>query len=129
MSLTELENNVTVELLEAIGNAFNRHDVEAIVGYFAEEGVFENAKGPNIYGARYVGRATLREFFQTLFNDFQDIQWIPLDNRVSGNKGYSEWHRVCTSASGERQDWLGLDIFTFRDGLIIKKDTYFKIVE
>ena len=129
MSVTELENKVTVELLEAIGAAFNRHDVDAIVGYFADDGVFEHAKGPSIHGARYAGKTALREFFQTLFDNVQDVQWTPLDHRGSGNKGYSEWRRVCTFANGERQDWLGLDIFTFRNGLVLKKDTYFKIVE
>ncbi|MDP6707184.1 MAG: nuclear transport factor 2 family protein [Alphaproteobacteria bacterium] len=120
---------VTVELLEAIGDAFNRHDVDAIVGFFAEDGVFDNAMGPDIHGARYVGRETLRAFFGELMAVHPDIQWHAIDNRVAGDKGYSEWRRQCTLPSGERQDWLGLDIFTFRDGLIAKKDTYFKRVE
>ncbi len=120
---------VTVALLEAIGAAFNRHDVDAIIGFFAEDGVFDNALGPDIHGARYVGRERLRAFFQELMASHPDIQWQPIDNRVAGDKGYSEWRRRCTLPSGEKQDWLGLDIFTFRDGLIAKKDTYFKRVE
>jgi hypothetical protein len=120
---------VTVELLEAIGDAFNRHDVDAIVGFFAEDGVFDNAMGPEIHGARYVGRETLRAFFAELMATHPDIQWHAIDNRVAGDKGYSEWRRQCTLPSGETQDWLGLDIFTFKDGLIAKKDTYFKRVE
>jgi hypothetical protein len=122
-------DEVTVELLEAIGDAFNRHDVDAIVGFFAEDGVFDNARGPDIHGARYVGRETLRAFFTELMATHPDIQWHGIDNRVAGDKGYSEWRRQCTLPSGEKQDWLGLDIFTFRDGLIAKKDTYFKRVE
>ena len=53
---------VTVALLEAIGDAFNRHDVDAIIGFFAEDGIFDHALGPDIHGARYVGRESLRAF-------------------------------------------------------------------
>ena len=120
---------VTVALLEAIGDAFNRHDVDAILGFFAEDGDFDNAMGPDIHGQRYVGKRELGEFFSQLMETHPDIQWNSTDNRVCGNKGYSQWRRQCTLPNGDKQDWLGLDIFTFRDGLVIKKDTYFKIVE
>lgn len=126
---TETAQEPTVELLEAIGAAFNAHDVEAIMGFFAEDGIFDNARGPEVHGERHVGKPELRRFFGDLFERCPDIQWHPIDNRVAGDKGYSEWRRQCTLPSGERQDWLGLDIFTFRDGLIARKDTYFKIVE
>ncbi len=122
------DSTVTVELLEAIGDAFNAHDVDQIIGFFAEDGCFDNAIGPAIHGRRYVGKETLRDFFQKLMADCPDIQWHATDNRVAGDKGYAQWRRQCTLANGERQDWLGLDIFTFRDGLISRKDTYFKLV-
>ena len=125
----EVTEEVSIALLEAIGDAFNRHDVDAIMSYFAEDGVFDNARGPEIQGQRYVGKAALHEFFGDLMATLPDIQWVSIDNRVSGNKGYSEWRRQATLPSGETQDWLGLDIFTFADGLVVKKDTYFKIVE
>lgn len=118
----------TVELLEAIGEAFNRHDVDAIVDFFAEDGEFLNATGPEISGSRHAGKAELRAFFSGLMARCPDIRWESIDNRVSGDKGYSEWRRTCTLPDGTRQDWLGLDIFTFRDGRVLRKDTYFKQV-
>lgn len=130
MSVTELDTpgGATVALLEAIGDAFNRHDVDAIIDHFADDGVFDNALGPDIHGQRYVGKETLRAFFSDLMARCPDIQWNALDNRVDGDKGFSEWRRQCTLPDGTKQDWLGLDIFTIRDGKIAKKDTYFKIV-
>lgn len=118
----------TVELLDAIGDAFNRHDVDAIVGFFAEDGEFLNATGPEFFGSRHVGRDELRAFFSGLMSRCPDIRWEPVDNRVSGDKGYTEWRRTCTMPDGTRQDWLGLDIWTFRDGKVVRKDTYFKVV-
>lgn len=123
------EVDVTVELLEAIGDAFNRHDVDAILGFFADDGIFDNAKGADIHGARYAGKTEIRNVFTQLFETVPDLQWLPIDNRVCGDKGISEWRRQCTLPSGEKQDWNGLDIFTFRDGQITRKDTYFKIVD
>lgn len=130
MSVTELDtpSGATVALLESIGDAFNRHDVDAIIDHFADDGVFDNALGPDIHGQRYVGEETLRAFFSDLMARCPDIQWNAIDNRVEGDKGFSEWRRQCTLPDGTKQDWLGLDIFTIRDGKIAKKDTYFKIV-
>lgn len=133
MSMTDVaahpDTEVTVGLLEAIGAAFNRHDVDAIMEFFADDGVFDNAKGPDIYGRRHVGKAEIRQVFETLMAAHPDLQWVPMENRVAGDKGYAEWRRQCTLPDGTKQDWLGLDIFTFRAGLIVRKDTYFKIVE
>ncbi len=133
MSVREIHQDetegATIELLEAIGAAFNRHDVDAIVDFFAEDGVFELPKGPDYHGERVVGKAALHAFFSELMETLPDIQWHPIDDRVAGNKGFSEWRRQATLPSGEKLDCLGLDIFTFEGGLVIKKDSYFKIVE
>lgn len=130
MSVTELDkpSGATVALLKAIGDAFNQHDVDAIIDHFADDGVFDNAIGPDIHGSRHVGKEELRAFFSELMSRCPDIQWHPIDNRVDGDKGYSEWRRQCTLPNGETQDWLGLDIFTIKNGKIAKKDTYFKTV-
>jgi len=118
----------TVEVLESIGDAFNRHDLDGIMGFFAEDGVFDKPVGSEVNGQRISGKASVRAEFAALFEAIPDIHWESIDNWVSGNKGCSEWRRTGTTASGERQDWLGLDLFTFRDGMVIKKDSYFKIV-
>ena len=130
MSITELDrpSGATVELLQAIGKAFNSHDVDAIVDHFADDGIFDNAMGPDIHGERHTGKDMLRSMFTDLFTRCPDIQWHAIDDRVDGDKGFSEWRRQATLPDGSKQDWLGRDIFTIRDGKIAKKDTYFKIV-
>ena len=122
------DQSATVELLEAIGDAFNRHDVEAVVGFFAEDGVFDKPVGPEAWGRRYVGKKEIRAEFAALFEAIPDLHWEPIANWVSGNMGCSQWHRTGTTKTGERQDWLGCDLFTFRAGKVIKKDSYFKII-
>ena len=66
--------------------------------------------------------------FAALFEAIPDLHWEPLANWVSGHMGCSQWHRTGTTKTGERRDWLGCDLFTFRAGKVIKKDSYFKII-
>jgi len=48
---------------------------------------------------------------------------------VSGNLGVSTWLLTGTAQSGERIRVRGVDLLEFRDGKVIKKDSYWKIVE
>ena len=123
------DNSATIELLEAIGDAFNSHDADAVAGFFAEDGEFDKPNGPDIWGERFAGKEVIRAEFAALFEAIPDINWEPTANWVSGNMGCSQWRRTGTTSSGERQDWLGCDLFTFRDGKVIRKDSYFKIVQ
>lgn len=118
----------TVALLAAICAAFNRHDVEAIVAFFAEDGTFDKPAGAEIWGERCTGHAEIRAAFAALFEAVPDIHWEGTADWVSGNMGCSQWRRTGTTRDGQRQDWLGLDIFTFREGKVTKKDSYFKSV-
>jgi len=107
--------------LVAADNFSARYDLDRVQGVFSRP-------AHKLFGQRYVGKETLRAFFSDLMARCPDIQWHPIDNRADGNKGFSEWRRQCTLPDGTKQDWLGLDIFTFRGGKVIRKDTYFKIV-
>ena len=117
---------ITPNLLDAITDAYNRNDIDAVMSFFAEDAVFDHAAGPNINGTRFESLETIRGIFQGLFNNVESVQWTPIDTRVSGDKAYCEFHRIAKLKSGEVQDCLSIDVLTFRDGLIIHKDTYYK---
>ena len=117
---------ITPNLLDAITDAYNRNDIDAVMYFFAEDAVFDHAAGPNINGTRFEGIETIRGIFQGLFNNVESVQWTPIDIRISGDKAYCEFHRIAKLKSGEFQDFLSIDVLTFRDGLIIHKDTYYK---
>ena len=124
-STTE-EAGITPTLLDAITDAYNRNDIDAVMAFFADDAVFDHAAGPNINGTRFSGLDTIRGIFEGLFNNVESVKWTPIDTRVYGDKAYCEFHRVAKLKSGEIQDFLSIDILTFRDGLIIHKDTYYK---
>lgn len=120
--------DVTLEHLHEIADAFARHDVDGIVGFFAEDGEFRNAKGPHHWGQSFKGKTAIRSYFVPLFASTSDVRWLHTGEFICGNRAVTEWHRTATLASGERQEWLGCDLYTFRRGLIVMKDTYVKVV-
>jgi ketosteroid isomerase-like protein len=48
---------------------------------------------------------------------------------VSGDRGASEWTLTGTTAEGARLEVRGCDLWTFRDGKILRKDSFWKLVE
>ena len=123
---TTEEAGITSTLLHTITDAFNRNDIDLVMSFFADDAVFDHAAGPDINGTRFSGLDTIRGIFEGLFNNVESVKWTPIDTRVYGDKAYCEFHRVAKLKSGEIQDFLSIDILTFREGLIIHKDTYYK---
>ena len=123
---TAQEAGITPILLDEITDAYNRNDTDAVMSFFAEDAVFDHATGPDINGTRFSGLDTIRGIFQGLFDNVESVHWEPIDTRVSGDKAYCEFHRVAKLKSGEIQDNLSIDVLTFREGLIIHKDTFYK---
>ena len=120
--------DVTLDRLHEIADAFARHDVDAIVNSFAEDGEFRNAKGPDYWGQSYRGKAAIRAYFEPLFAATGDVRWKHTSEFICGNRAVTEWHRTATLRTGETQSWLGCDLYTFRRDLIVMKDTYIKVV-
>ena len=120
------EAGLTISLLESITDAYNRNDLDAVMLFFDEDSVFDHAAGPDINGTRFTGSETIRKVFQSLFENVESVSWNAVDTRISGNKAYCEFHRIAKLKSGEVQDFLSIDVLTFRAGLIIHKDTFYK---
>jgi ketosteroid isomerase-like protein len=119
---------VTVETLEQIAAAFNRHDLDAIMAFFAEDAVMEMPRGPDPWGSRFVGKAAVREGLAGRFAGIPDVHYSEDRHWVCGNRGLSEWLLTRTTTAGERLAVRGCDLWEFRDGLISRKDSYWKIV-
>lgn len=115
-------------LLKAFGDAFNRHDAQALVDMMTPDCVFRTAMGDSAGGTDIVGRQAVRQAFEATFASFPDARWVSrgLDLAL-GSRGLSEWTFVATRASdGARFEVDGVDVFTFRDGLIAVKDAFRK---
>jgi steroid delta-isomerase-like uncharacterized protein len=121
-----LSNEVTIAFLDAFGDAWNRHDVDGIMAFMAEECAFETTAGPEVCGKRYEGREAVRKAFARVFTIFPDAHFGDPRHFVAGDRGCTEWTFTGTGADGKRVEVLGCDLFTFRSGKIALKSSYFK---
>lgn len=117
---------VTSELVDAIGEAFNANDIDAVMQYFAPDAIFDHAAGPEAHGLRFEGAEAIRGVFAGLFEKVESVQWETLDCAIAGPKAYCEYRRTARHKDGTTEEFLSVDILTFREGLIVKKDTYYK---
>jgi steroid delta-isomerase-like uncharacterized protein len=125
MAITAV-SEVTLEFLEAFGEGWNRHDPDALMAFMADECAFETTAGPEVCGKRYEGREAVRQAFARVFAMFPDAHFGHARHFVSGDRGCSEWTFTGTGRDGKRLEVLGCDLFTFKDGKIALKSSYFK---
>jgi len=102
------------------------------------DAVFRQSAGPEgvFTGTEVIGHTNLKKAFETTFNSFPDAKWAQrgagfvISSGAEGVwRGVSEWTFQGTRAvDGAKFDTNGVDIFTFKDGLIAIKDAYRKDV-
>ena len=117
---------MSLDLLEAFCAAYNRHDLEALLGMVTDDCVFDMSSGPEPWGARHAGKPALRRALPWAWHAWPDARWMDATHVVAGARGFSEWTFRGTAPSGARTEVRGVDLFTFRDGLIARKDTFRK---
>jgi steroid delta-isomerase-like uncharacterized protein len=116
--------------LEALLDAFNAHDVDAIMAFFTEDCVFDMPRGPAPGGRRLTGKDEVRAGIQSRFDGIPDIHYGDDRHFTAGDRGVSEWTIRGTQADGEPIEVRGCDLFEFSgDGKIARKDSFWKIVE
>ncbi len=118
--------------LKTVLEAFNRHDLDAIMTFFTEDCSLDMPRGPNPFGQRYSGRSAVRQGLASRFKGIPDVHYGDDRHFVSafGDRGVSEWLLIGTSTSGERIEVRGCDLFELsKDGKIKRKDSYWKIVQ
>lgn len=126
------QKKVTVELLDDIQNAFNRHDVDGILSYFCDDCEWLMARGPDPWEAKRLrGKAAIGEVLAARYKVIPDMRWVDMRHFISadGERACSEWTVKGTPKEGPPINWLGCDIWTFKDGMVTKKDTYWKLIE
>lgn len=124
--MPEAKEAATSATLEALFDAFNRHDADAVMSFMTEDCVFDTAAGPEAHGTRYEGRQAVRDAFAEVWATFRDARWDTTRHTVIGELGFSEWIFTGTRADGARIEAEGCDLFTFRDGRIALKRAFRK---
>ena len=115
--------------LKQILEAFNRHDLDAIMDFFAPDCILEMPRGPHPWGQRFVGKEQVREGLASRFAGIPDVHYSDDTHWVCGDRGVSEWLLTGTTGAGVQVNVRGCDHWQFRDGQVVRKDSYWKIVE
>ena len=119
------------EAIARYNEAWNAHDLDAIVARHAPDMVFEN----HTAGERAEGPA-VREHIGRIFETWPDIAFTT--RRMYAREGLivQEWTATATHGSemrrgdlvaaptGRTVSWDGLDVIPFEDGLVKRKDVY-----
>ena len=124
-----MSDTAILTALRSLADAFNAHDLDRIMSHFAEDAVLEMPRGRDPWGTRHVGKRAVREGLAARFGGLPDVHYGDDTHLVAGDVGISRWTVSGTTPAGQKIRANGCDFYTFRDGLVVKKDSYWKIVE
>lgn len=125
-----MSNTPTVmQLLEGLADAFNSHDIDRVMSFFHPDCSLDMPRGSEPHGTRYVGIENVRRGIELRFETTPDVHYGEVEHFVYGNSGISRWLLTGTKQDGVRIKVRGCDFYTFLDGKVIRKDSYWKIVE
>lgn len=116
----------TIDLEAFFDKGWNRHDVDLLMTFMAEECVFESTAGPEVCGTRHVGRERVRQAFARVFEMFPDARFHDARHFVAGDRGVSEWRFTGRTVEGRQVEVNGCDLFTFTGDKITLKSSFFK---
>lgn len=125
MSQTTLDA-ASIEALEAVFQAFNRHDAAGVMANMSDDVVFETIGGDETYGTRIVGHDAVKAAFESVWAKFPDVQWCNHQHFACGDRGVSEWTFTATQDDGKIIEADGCDLFRFVDGVIVEKKAFRK---
>lgn len=118
-------DEVDLEFLASFTQAWNDHDLDALMRHMADECTFMASVGHATEGTSWLGRENVRKGFAQLWDMYPDAHFEPVgEDFIVGDRGCSEWIFSGTRATdGVRIEARGCDIYTFRDGKITLKNS------
>ncbi len=121
MSELLTETRLTPADLAATFDAFNRHDIDAVMTHFADDCVFYTVAGAEAHGTKIEGRDAIASAFEAVWQAMPDAHWDHHSHFVAGDRAVSEWTFSGTDRDGMRIEAEGADLFTVRDGKLVVK--------
>jgi steroid delta-isomerase-like uncharacterized protein len=120
------------DFIDRYNDAWNAHDVDAIVAMHTDDSVFEN----HVTGDVNVGREQIGTAIRGIFSVFPDLSFEGRRQYFREDLVVQEWtargtHEgtmkrsgVEVPPTGKRVEYKGMDVIPIRDGLIARKDVY-----
>jgi ketosteroid isomerase-like protein len=118
------EDLSTLAAVRRFNDAFNRHDVDAVMEAMTEDCVFESTYPPPD-GERFVGQAAVRAVWERFFAANPDAHFESEDIVVSADRCVVRWVYRKTK-QGKPWHLRGVDVFRVHEGKIAEKFSYVK---
>ena len=112
----------TLDVIRRFNEAFNRHDVDAVMALMTADCVFENTFPPPD-GERFEGATAVRGFWKRLFDSTPRARFVAEDTFAAGDRCVVRWIFHWDDQGGHVR---GVDVFSVRDGKVAEKLAYVK---
>jgi ketosteroid isomerase-like protein len=124
MSVEVGPDAATREAVERFNEAFNRHDVDAIMALMTDDCTFEGTSPPD--GQRAEGQEAVRAVWEEFFRASPDAYFDAEEMIVNGDRCVVRWRYQWTNSDGSRGHIRGVDVFRVRGGKVAEKLAYVK---
>ena len=115
----------TIEVINQFNDAFNRHDVQAVMALMTEDCIFENTY-PSPDGERFEGQEAVRQYWQEFFGSSPNALFQTEELFVHENRCVVRWRYTWTNVDGSPGHVRGVDVLLVRDGKVAEKLAYVK---
>jgi ketosteroid isomerase-like protein len=114
----------TQDVVDRFNDAFNSHDLDAIMALMTDDVVFDNTSPPD--GERFVGQDAVRGFWNQLFTGNPNAWFDTEEQFVSGDRLTLLWRFTFDKTNPDGGHVRGIDVFKVRDGKVAEKFSYVK---
>lgn len=115
------EEGTTLAVIHAFNEAFNRHDVDAVMALMTDDCRFENTS-PFPDGEAFIGSAAVRGYWIKFFADAPAAHFDSEEIFAAGDRAVVRWTYHWSSEGHIR----GVDVMRVRDGKVAEKLSYVK---
>ncbi len=115
----------TIDIINRFNEAFNRHDVPAVMALMTDDCKFDNTY-PAPDGELFEGQEAVRRFWEEFFQSSPDALFTSEEMFTLGDRCVVRWRYDWTNSDGSRQHVRGVDVLKVRDGKVAEKFAYVK---
>lgn len=115
-----------LEMVQALADATNAHDLDALVSCFADDYLNETPVHPT---RGFRGAEQVRRNWTQLFAGIPDLKATVLASATNGNTVWSEWEMSGVRRDGTGHVMLGVIIFDVADGRATRARFYMEPVD
>jgi ketosteroid isomerase-like protein len=118
------ETLATLEAVDRFNEAFNRHDVDAVMAAMTDDCVFESTAPP--LGERHAGQHAVRAAWDAFFTSTPTAHFDSEDVIATGDRCVVQWRFTWKNDDGTTGSVRGVDVIRVRDGKVAEKFAYVK---